>query len=198
MSTRHAFAVRREEGIQALLRWRSEASVAEKLAASAFFALLMAIAAQVRVQLPFSPVPFTGQVLVVLLSGFLLGRFAPASMAMYLGFGTMFPWFSGLQGISALTGVTAGYLFGFVAAAAVIGLIADSRMMWSALGLTGLMSLGVLVIYLFGASWLVIGCGMSVPQAIIFGVVPFVVVDAIKVGLAASVARMVAPGVESS
>ncbi len=193
MSTRQAFAVKREAGAQALLRWRAEAGLAERLAASMFFVLLMAIAAQVRVQLPFSPVPFTGQVMVVLLSGFLLGRFAPVSMAAYLGLGVVFPWFSGLQGLSALTGLTAGYLFGFIAAAAVIGLIADSKQKWSMLGLSALMSLGVLVIYTFGAAWLVLGFGMSVPEAIILGVAPFVVVDAIKVGMAASAAKLMAP-----
>jgi len=194
MSVRTELVHKRRDIALVLLRWRHEASLAEKLAASLLVALLTALAAQTRLQLPFTPVPFTGQVLVVLLSGFLLGRFAPVSMGMYLGLGATFGWFSGFQGIAAFTGITSGYLFGFVLAAAIVGHLASSKRIWSLTGISVVMSLGLGAIYLCGASWLCLFWGMSPIQAIALGVIPFILVDVMKLGIAAAVAR----GISSS
>src|SRR5512139_648674 len=115
------FEHRRQSYALRLHEWREGASLGEKLALSLLFAVLAAVAAQMRFFLPFTPVPLTGQVLVVLLAGFVLGRFGMVSMGMYLVLGSAFGWFSGAIGMAALSGITAGYLFGFVLAAAVVG-----------------------------------------------------------------------------
>lgn len=82
--------------------------------------LLVAAFAQLRIVLPFTPVPITGQTLAVLLVGATLGKNrAGISMLLYLGMGLAgMPVFaSGAQGLAYLSGATGGFLIGFVAAA---------------------------------------------------------------------------------
>jgi biotin transport system substrate-specific component len=187
------FEHRRQSYALRLHEWRESASLSEKLALSLLFAVLAAVAAQMRFFLPFTPVPLTGQVLIVLLAGFVLGRFGMVSMGMYLVLGSAFGWFSGAIGTAALSGITAGYLFGFVLAAAVVGELAQRRRDWSFGQIVVVMSLAVGIIYLLGSFWLSLILGIELSQALLLGAVPFVVVDAIKVLLASSVAYSLTP-----
>jgi len=175
--------------------WRDSLSVAEKLALCLVMAGLTGLAAQVRIVLPFTGVPITGQVFAVLLSGILLGgAFGGASQALYLGLGLAgVPWFSGWRGGLAL-GVTAGYIIGFIPAAALVGrltgLHARARCM---AGLAAIMTLGAAVIYVFGAAYYarVTGCGLALTMA--QAVLPFLPGEIVKVLAAACVARAVLP-----
>ena len=45
---------------------------------------------------------------------------------------------------------------------------------------------GSAVIYFFGAGWLVVGMGLSLQQALLAGVIPFLIGDAAKAAIAAS------------
>lgn len=155
-----------------------------KVAAAALFALLTALAAQVRFVLPFTPVPFTGQVLVVLLGAVVLGRYGALGQGMYLGMGASFGWFSGTVGAAALSGITGGYLIGFLVAAFVLGELVERRREWSGWQVAAAMSLGVLVIYAVGALQLALVLGLNAWEAITIGVLPFVVIDALKVVMA--------------
>src|SRR5688572_11352358 len=90
--------------------------------------LAIAAAAQLKVFLPFTPVPVTGQTFAVLLIGALYGARRGAATAMsYLALGIMgLPVFSAAPpGPAALLSPTAGYLAGFVAAAWVTGSLSE-------------------------------------------------------------------------
>jgi biotin transport system substrate-specific component len=187
------FEHRRQSYAIRLHEWRANASLAEKLALSLLFAVLAGASAQMRLFLPFTPVPLTGQVLVVLLAGFVLGRFGAVSMGIYLVLGSAFGWFSGAIGMAALSGITAGYLFGFVLAAAVVGELAQRRSHWSFGEIVAVMSLAVGVIYAFGSVWLSLALGIDLVQALVIGALPFIVVDAIKLLVASSVAYSITP-----
>jgi len=187
------FEHRRQSYAIRLREWRESASAIEMLALSLFFAVLAGAAAQMRLFLPFTPVPLTGQVLIVLLAGFVLGRFGAVSMGMYLVLGSAFGWFSGAVGMAALSGLTAGYLFGFVVAAAVVGELAQRRRHWSYVQIFAVMSLAVGVVYLLGSAWLSLVLGIDAVQALLIGALPFVAVDAIKVLVASSVAYSITP-----
>src|ERR687897_3048574 len=94
---------------------------------SALMAAVTAVAAQIAVPLPFSPVPFTLQVLAVILSGLLLGpRYGALAQAIYLLIGAVgvpvFAQFKG--GLGVLLGPTGGYLLSYPIAAAVAGFAA--------------------------------------------------------------------------
>jgi len=168
-----------------LYKWREESSVVTKVSAAFFLALLMALAAQVRIVLPFTPVPFTGQVLLVLLGAVVLGRYGALGQGMYLGMGAALGWFSGMAGFAALLGPTGGYLLGFVLASMVLGEMVERRKDWSTSQVLAAMSLGVLIIYALGAAQLALFLGLDVGEAILLGVVPFATVDALKVLMAA-------------
>jgi biotin transport system substrate-specific component len=147
--------------------------------------LLIAAAAQVKLVLPFTPVPVTGQTFAVLLIGALLGarRGAAAAMA-YLALGIMgLPVFSAAPpGPAALFSPTAGYLAGFVGAAWVTGSLSErgwDRRPWTA---ALAMFIGSVVIFACGLLWLgrFTGWG-SVLQT---GLFPFIPGDVLKIALA--------------
>lgn len=149
----------------------------------ATYAAAIAVAAQIAVPLPFSPVPLTLQTLAVLLGAAALGpRRAAAGAGLYLGLGAAgVPWFA------VTGGATVGYLVGFVAAAALVGRGARAGQDRTVAGAVALMVAGNLVIYLLGVGGLVAVTGTGVTAATVAGVVPFLIGDAVKIALAAAV-----------
>lgn len=160
------------------------------------FALFTALAAQISIPLGFTPVPITGQTFAVLLAGGVLGaRRGALSMGLYVALGAIgLPFYAdGDGGWTAATGATAGYLVGFVVAAAVVGLMAErGQDRTLATSLPAFLA-GSLVIYAIGASWLAYDLGLPLtagpgePSAIAFGVAPFLVGDVAKALLAGAI-----------
>jgi biotin transport system substrate-specific component len=176
-----------------LSEWRSNASWQEKTLFAFMFALLTAMAAQARFILPFTPVPFTGQVLAVLLGAVVLGRFGALSQVMYLGMGASLGWFSGMVGMAAFAGVTGGYLIGFVLASAFLGELVERRSSWSTASIVLALSAASLLILTCGSLWLVAVLQISVPQALLIGMLPFLAIEAFKVAVASGAARLFLP-----
>jgi biotin transport system substrate-specific component len=148
--------------------------------------LLVALLAQVSIPLPFTPIPLTGQTLGVLLVGALLGsKRGLAALALYITEGLAgLPFFSGGgSGWAHLFGPTGGYLLGFVAAAGIVGWLAERGLERQFRTALLPFVLGSAAIYLCGASWLSIFVGA--PKALALGVMPFLLGDAIKALLAA-------------
>jgi biotin transport system substrate-specific component len=148
-------------------------------------AVLTGLAAQIAVPVPGSPVPITGQTFAVLLVGAALGwRRAAASMLLYLAAGAAgVPWFT--DGSSGLAGASAGYIVGFVLAAAMVGALAGRGGDRTPARTAGTMLLGNLAIYAVGVPWLMAAASMDLFTALDKGVVPFLVGDAVKIALAA-------------
>lgn len=148
--------------------------------------LLVAALAQVSIPLPFTPVPVTGQTFAVLLVGAALGaRRGAASLALYVAQGVLgLPVFAGgASGLARLAGPTGGYLVGFVAAAYVVGFLAErglDRRLFTALAA---FLAGEIVIYIVGVSWLAYFVGWG--KALLAGLWPFLPGDALKAVLAA-------------
>ena len=147
--------------------------------------LCVAGMAQVRIPLPFTPVPITGQTFAVLLVGAVLGfRRGAASLLLYLIQGMLgLPFFAGgASGLTYLLGPTGGYLVGFVVAACLVGLLAarglDRHIPSALLAFLA----GEVVIYLLGVAWLSLFLG--IPHAIAAGLVPFILGDSIKLAAA--------------
>jgi biotin transport system substrate-specific component len=178
-------------------KWRFESTLANKFALALGFACLTGLLAQVRFYLPFTPVPVTGQVFAVLLSGVILGKwYGGLSQGLYAGIGAAgLPWFNGLMGgMDVLSGVTGGYLIGFIAAALLIGWFTDRYVRGrSFLGLFSIMLLGIALIYLFGVVQLSLVLGVNAQRAIELGALPFIGVDVYKALIAAAIAAAVMP-----
>ena len=157
------------------------------------FALLTAAAAQIEIQLGFTPVPLTGQTFAVLLSGAVLGmRRGALSQSVYWMAGlTGLPFYSGgAGGWKSGTGATLGYLVGFIVAAGAIGYLAEKKQDRNFATSLPAMLLGSTLIYTCGAAWLTtylnIGFATGETNAIALGVAPFLVGDVIKALLAAA------------
>jgi biotin transport system substrate-specific component len=151
--------------------------------------LLIAALAQIKIHLPFTPVPITGQTFGVLLIGAALGsRRGVAALLLYFVEGAMgLPFFAGGgSGLGIFSGATAGYLVGFVIAAFVVGLLAERGLERSVRTSIVPFLIGTLIIYACGVAWLAVVLG-GVGKAIVAGVLPFLIGDAIKL-IAASLA----------
>jgi len=152
-------------------------------------ALLIFLTALVSFTIPGNPVPYTLQNFGVLVVGGALGlRRGGLAALLYLAVGIVgLPFFAeGKGGLSVIIGPTGGYLVGFVFAASLVGRLAElgwDRRIGGAIGAT---FLGTAVIYAIGVPWLAVTTGMSAGEAIVVGLLPFVVVDVVKL-LAAAV-----------
>ncbi|MGA2384429.1 MAG: biotin transporter BioY [Gemmatimonadales bacterium] len=157
-------------------------------------ALAVALASQVAVPLPGTPVPMTLQPLAVLLvGGFLGARRGAASLVFYLALGAAgLPVFTpvGAPGLARLLGPTGGYLLSYPFAAALVGWVVARRAGWPAL-LAGPL-LGMAAVHAGGLAQLVILTG-SARLALAAGALPFVLGDTVKVALAALVLRRTLP-----
>jgi biotin transport system substrate-specific component len=166
----------------------ARSALAYDLALIAFGSLAVALAAQVAVRLPFTPVPWTLQPLAVLLVGAALGaRRGVAALLAYLAEGASgLPVFAGgAAGIAPLLGPSGGYLFGFVAAAGVTGALAERGWDRHFLSTWAAMALGSATLFAFGLAWLSRFTGWSV--ALDAGFWPFLPGDVLKQLLAALV-----------
>jgi biotin transport system substrate-specific component len=145
---------------------------------------LIAIAAQVRFPLPFSPVPVTGQTFAVLLVAAALGRLGLASVIAYLaeGAGGLPVFAGGASGIAYMTGPTGGYLIGFALAAALIGSAVERGWDRHVVGALAAMAIGEVAIYACGLAWL---ARFPLPVPLLdAGLVPFIPGDLFKMALA--------------
>jgi len=150
--------------------------------------ILVAVLAQGKIPLPFTPVPLTGQTFAVLLVGATLGsKRGAASLTLYIALGALgLPFFAGgASGMAYLSGPTLGYLIGFVVAAYIVGKLAERGLERNLRTSLIPFIVGTLIIYLFGAGWLAILFGVE--KALALGVLPFLIGDLIKMVLAALV-----------
>jgi biotin transport system substrate-specific component len=171
--------------IQVTQRLRIQNQAITEIGLALTGSLFVAAMAQLAVYLPFTPVPITGQTFAVLLIGMVYGsRLGALTMLAYLAEGaTGLPFFAGgLGGPVVLAGPTGGYLLGFVAAAWLVGLLAergaDRRPLTAMLAYIA----GNLAIYAFGLCWLASMFGFN--RALHIGLLPFLAGDALKALLA--------------
>lgn len=174
----------------------------------AAFAILMWPAAHAKIEA--EPVPYTMQVLMVLLTGLLLGPWrGGAAMALYAAVGFAgAPVFARGGGPGYFLAPTAGYIYGFIVAAVVVGLVAQAlsrRMDVTAHGGGGVIERllkvellaalsGIPVIYVFGVNQLALYYLMAAKENNPWGLAwangagAFVWYDVIKAGVAAAIA----------
>ncbi len=148
-------------------------------------AVFVGLTAQISIPLPFTPVPLTLQTFSVLLVGAALGSIRGASsMALYLLVGVAgVPWFASHH--SGWAFPSFGYIVGFIAAAWLVGRLAENGADRRVVPTIGMMALGNVVIYVFGVAGLMLIANLSFGKAIALGVLPFLIGDVIKILLAA-------------
>jgi biotin transport system substrate-specific component len=173
-----------------------------RLASMVALTALTAIAAQVSIHVPFTPVPLTLQPMIVLVGSAALGaRLGASSQLLYLVLGIAgLPVFAASpilpQGFGRLLGPTGGYLMAYPIAAFVTGYLAergfDRRYLTSLLA----MFAGLFTLFLGGVLWLAFFAAapagpVGLTGALATGLYPFVVPDFLKVCVASGVLPVV-------
>ncbi|HEY8552172.1 MAG TPA: biotin transporter BioY [Thermaerobacter sp.] len=164
-----------------------------QLVLAGLLAALTAVLAYIRIPLPFTPVPITGQTLGVMLSGLLLGpRWGFAAQLTYLLLGIAgAPVFAGGQaGLAPVMGPTGGYLISYPLAAWLVGWVAgtgSNRNRVPGFGRAFLAALagGVVLVYAVGAPWFALHSGGAWAQVWVGAVLPFIPGDVAKAVVAA-------------
>lgn len=150
---------------------------------SSLFAALLAICAWLSI--PVGDIAVTMQTFGVFLAlGLLGGRWGTVSILIYLLLGAVgMPVFSGFQGgFGVLLGATGGYLWGFL----VSGLL-----YWTLerFGKLPAMIAGLLACYVCGSLWFLYWSGGGLIFVLLRCVVPYLIPDALKLGLACTLSR---------
>ena len=184
-------------------KWRHELGYSYKIALAFLFACITGLLAQMRLYLPWSPVPITGQTFAVMLTAIILGKWGGVSQVMYAGIGIAgIPWFAGGNGgIAVVVGPTGGYIIGFIFASFFMGYFVDKHIRTRTFsGMLLLMlfanfaiihSLGLLQLY----SWLslVKHTSIGLLELLMMGTIPFIAGDLTKIFAAAAIAKIVTP-----
>ena len=181
------------QGLSLALKRTREVSLANKIILALGMAVLTWILAQVKLFLPWTPVPVTCQTFAVLLAGIVLGR--------YWGGISQIIYVSLFAGFGAIMGPTGGYLLGFVLAALFVGHVTDkyswSKGFYQTLAIMAFANF--VLIYLPGMiqlnAWLYLfkGAPLNFSQLAYAGVMPFIAGDMIKIVSAALIAKAISP-----
>ena len=148
--------------------------------------LLIGLLAQFSIPVPFSPVPITGQTIGVVLVGGILGaKSGSLSILCYIFEGAIgIPVFAGMKsGMHILVGPTAGYLWAFIIAAYITGLLTEKGYTRKPLGSFLSCFTATTLILVVGALYLAIFSGLN--DALIMGFYPFLVGDVVKSSICA-------------
>ena len=160
---------------------QDRASAGLQIAGIVTFCLLTVLGAQVRIYL--WEVPFTLQTVAVYGSGLYLGwRNGLMSQVLYLTLGLVFPVYAGdgYGGAYLLGAASAGYLFGFPVAAAVVGALSKKWNSFSGSVLS--MVAGSICLFTLGVVWLHLAVGHETwLESIDKGWLRFVPIDMLKV-----------------
>ena len=201
---------------QATIGYRLPA-IGVRIGAVVLGAVLVALAAQVSIPLPGTPVPMTLQPMAVLLVGGLLGaRLGALSVILYLAMGAAgLPVFTPspllLPGIGRLFGQTGGYLLAYPIAAYAVGWLTqpvvpplrsaergsggeDTGRRWARVAL-GVLA-GLVLIHLGGLAQLAILTG-NLSAAARFGTVPFLLGDLLKIAVLVPVLAKLTPTIRA-
>jgi biotin transport system substrate-specific component len=172
--------------------------VVGNVARAALFAALTGAFAYVSFPNPISPVPVSLQVLGVFLAGIFLGPvWGGVSMAFYLAAGAAgAPVFAGGEaGLGSLVSFTAGYLWSYPIAAALIGAVVHGRdgladpETVATLRLVGAMVAGTVVIYALGTVGFAVVQNVGLGEAFVVSAVAFVPFEAVKIAAAVGIVR---------
>lgn len=187
-----------------LFKYRYNLTLVNKIALALGMACVTGLIAQMKIPLPWTPVPITGQTFAVLIAGVLLGRWwGGISQAIYVAIGVAgVPWFAGWSGgYSVIIGPTGGYLIGFILAALFLGHFTDryirarsflsmfSLMLFAnfvLIHIPGLLQLGL---------WLRIvkGAAPTLWELLWMGTIPFIIGDVVKIVASAVAAKAITP-----
>ena len=144
----------------------------------AMMTAVVAVCSQISLPMP-SGVPVTLQTFAVALAGYVLGPvYGAAAIAVYVALGAAgVPVFASFKGgAAAVTGVTGGFIWGFIPMAAVTALGRRSaNMLIAAVAACG----GILICHAAGVLWYSVAAGTDITAAFVLVSAPYLVKDMI-------------------
>lgn len=167
---------------------KNEKLTTKDLAIIGVFAAVICVLGPLSLPIPISPVPVTFAILAVFLASYVLGmKRGTLCVLVYLLIGMAgLPVFSGFSGgLGKLAGPTGGYLVGYIFIALCTGWCADRSDGKPVFAFIG-MVIGTAICYALGTAWLAISLEMTFVQALAIGVAPYVLLDVLKMVLAAA------------
>ena len=156
-------------------------NILKNIILSAIFVALISIGGLISFNFPFINLPFSLQVLFVLLTAIVLGPlFGTISILIYVLLGVIgFPVFANMKsGPFVLIGPTGGFLIGFIVCAPIVASLSKK------INIIFSLFVGLFVIYLFGLVQYSIVANVNIIKSIYICVLPFLPFDSIKVFLA--------------
>ncbi len=156
------------------------------LASTGVFAALLAVIAPLSIPLP-GLVPISLATFVIYLTSAILGwKRSLVGVGVYIMIGIVgLPVFSGYNaGFGVIVGPTGGYVIGYLFIAFATGFVSDK--MSAKFSFIG-MIVGTLITYIIGTLWYSYVVGLSFFIALSSAVLPFVVVDCIKIAVATGI-----------
>ncbi len=157
-----------------------------KIQQMALVALMAAILCMVGpLTIPVGPVPVSIFPIALYFVAYVLGMWrAVGSCLVYICIGLIgLPVFAGYSaGPAVLLGPTGGYVVGYLLLTLCSGFYIEkfTKKRWHLLG----MLLGLLLCYLIGTIWLKVSADLTVQQAVLTGIAPFLIFDLIKIAVA--------------
>lgn len=137
--------------------------------------------------IPIGPVPISLGTLGIYLTMYVLDvKRGTIACLLYVLLGLVgLPVFSGFTGgPGKLFGPTGGYIIGYLPMAFIIGLFIDRYRKKRILCIL-VIEAATWILYLLGTLWLSFQTGMTFPEALAAGVLPFIIIDLIKIVIAA-------------
>jgi biotin transport system substrate-specific component len=170
----------------------SELSIFQKILLIIFFNVILILFSQIKLYLPFLPVPFTLQTLAILLIGGVLGyKYGVLVVILYILQGILgLPVFANFSNFSSVIGsYSLGYIIGFIPATFIFGLfisyfIKHNKINFINVFLAGFIS--ILLAFLFGLMW-IFYLTKNIFITLFYGLYPFVFTDIIKIIVASLV-----------
>jgi len=161
------------------------------IAQVSIYTALMCIFAQISIPTP--PIPFTLSLLVIFIISIVLPlKISLVSVSLYIILGALglpvFAMFRG--GVSVLAGPTGGYIFAYPLMVLIIGLFSQIKKFRYLFNFVG-MFIALVVCYLLGSLWFSFVMMVSLKEALILCVVPFIWFDIIKIILAGLVSPLI-------
>ena len=156
------------------------------LCLSAIFTALTVICTMINIPIPIGPVPINLATLSVLLAGGILGsKYGTLSQLCYLLMGAIgLPVFSNFSGgLAKLFGPTGGYIWGYILAAFLVGMIVErfgTKVRFMIVG----MAVGSAGCYLLGTIWFIFVTGSTPAVALMTCVIPFLPGNTVKIAAA--------------
>ncbi len=184
--------------------WRSNIELWKRLSLALGGAIVTGLLAQIKIYLPWTPVPIVGSTFGIVFSAVLLGKnWGGISALIYVVLGVLgVPWFAGFSGgLNVIFGPTGGYLIGFILAGFFVGYLVDLKSSYRRFfPLTFIMIIAhILIMYIPGlihlGIWLTFikGKPFNLIELLFMGAIPFLLGDVIKSIIAALIANIITP-----